>query len=143
MLATSPPGVAMPRATGRSVSRTYAVTWRSGAALLLLALLLVGVGGDKLPLLLFLYYLGAGFASYVLCGLDKRAAIRGEWRIAEATLHSVDLAGGVIGGLLAQLAFWHKIAKPKFGAASALIAVVHGLGLGAALAGFVQLPGLG
>lgn len=52
--------------------------------------------------------------SFLLYGLDKRAATRGGWRTSEARLHFFDLLGGWPGGLLAQRVFRHKTRKASF-----------------------------
>jgi uncharacterized membrane protein YsdA (DUF1294 family) len=61
------------------------------------------------------------FAAY---GFDKRAAIRGGWRVPEAALHGLALVGGVIGAWAGRVVFRHKTHKPMFlvvlGAASVL-----------------------
>jgi uncharacterized membrane protein YsdA (DUF1294 family) len=45
---------------------------------------------------------------------DKRQAQVGGWRIAETTLHFLDLIGGWPGGFLAQRGYRHKTAKVSF-----------------------------
>jgi hypothetical protein len=50
----------------------------------------------------------------VLYGLDKRAALKGQRRVPERTLHLIGLAGGWPGALLARHLFRHKTAKPAF-----------------------------
>lgn len=52
--------------------------------------------------------------TFVLYGLDKRAARRGAWRTAEARLHFFELCGGWPGALLAQRMFRHKTRKVPF-----------------------------
>ena len=51
------------------------------------------------------------FAAY---GMDKRAAVRGDWRIPEIVLHGLALVGGVIGAWAGRIVFRHKIRKPVF-----------------------------
>lgn len=53
-------------------------------------------------------------ASMFLYSADKNAARRGKWRISERTLLLVDLLGGWIGALFAQIVLRHKIRKPSF-----------------------------
>jgi uncharacterized membrane protein YsdA (DUF1294 family) len=50
----------------------------------------------------------------MLYALDKSAAPRGGWRIAEKHLHLLDLLGGWPGGLLAQAKLRHKSSKTSF-----------------------------
>ncbi|WP_220254358.1 DUF1294 domain-containing protein [Vreelandella rituensis] len=52
--------------------------------------------------------------SFVMYALDKSAARRGAWRIAEKTLHITDLIGGWPGALVAQRVFRHKTRKQPF-----------------------------
>jgi uncharacterized membrane protein YsdA (DUF1294 family)/cold shock CspA family protein len=46
--------------------------------------------------------------------LDKSAAVGGNWRTPESTLHLLSVAGGWPGALLAQQLLRHKTAKPEF-----------------------------
>ena len=43
---------------------------------------------------ILLIYAAASVVAFVAYGLDKRAAVRGRWRIPEATLHAMELFGG-------------------------------------------------
>lgn len=62
-----------------------------------------------LPVQLLLFYLlcvnGAGF---LLMGLDKRRAKRGQWRIPEKTLFLLPLLGGTPGAIAGMHVFHHK-----------------------------------
>ncbi len=51
------------------------------------------------------------FAAY---GIDKRAAVRGGWRIPEVVLHGLALVGGVIGAWAGRAYFRHKTQHPAF-----------------------------
>ena len=53
-------------------------------------------------------------AAFWLYASDKRAARSGSWRVAETTLHLVDLMGGWPGGLVARHAMRHKTRKQPF-----------------------------
>jgi uncharacterized membrane protein YsdA (DUF1294 family) len=70
---------------------------------------------------------------------DKRLAKTGGWRTSEARLHAIDLACGIIGGLLAQQIFRHKTAKQPFVAITWLIAAAHGLLLVGLVSGRISL----
>ena len=59
-------------------------------------------------------YSALSMATFIVYALDKRAAARGEWRVAENTLHLLSLAGGWPGALLAQHTLRHKRLKPAF-----------------------------
>lgn len=59
-------------------------------------------------------YTALSVASFVLYGIDKRAAVLGSRRTPERTLHLVALFGGWPGALAAQLVFRHKTKKASF-----------------------------
>lgn len=63
--------------------------------------------------------------TFVLFGIDKRAAIRGQWRIPEATLHFCELLGGWPGALAAQRVFHHKSRKVSYRLVLWAIIVAH------------------
>lgn len=48
------------------------------------------------------------FTGYVIMGVDKKRAIRGAWRISEASLFAVALLGGALGCTLGMNHFRHK-----------------------------------
>lgn len=66
-------------------------------------------------------------AGFIACLRDKRKAQRGEWRIPEATLHLIELAGGWPGSFAAQRRFRHKTAKPGYQVMFWLIVSLHQL----------------
>ena len=54
-------------------------------------------------------YLGiSNILGFALMGIDKRRAIRGAFRIPEATLFAVAILGGSIGSILGMHLFRHK-----------------------------------
>lgn len=59
-------------------------------------------------------YTAMSLATFITYALDKRAARRGGWRVAENTLHGLALLCGWPGALLAQELLRHKSAKPAF-----------------------------
>ena len=62
-----------------------------------------------------LAYLGAiNLSAFSAFAIDKRRAVKGEWRIPEATLWIVTAVGGAPGALLGMLACRHKTRKPEF-----------------------------
>lgn len=67
-----------------------------------------------LPHWLWGIYSAMSMATFIVYALDKRAAKRGSWRVAEGTLHGLSLACGWPGALLAQQVLRHKSAKPSF-----------------------------
>ncbi len=68
--------------------------------------------GFRPPVLLA--YLGFSSVAFVAYALDKAAAVSGNWRTAENTLHLLSLAGGWPGALLAQQILRHKTSKQSF-----------------------------
>ncbi|RZL32929.1 MAG: DUF1294 domain-containing protein [Rubrivivax sp.] len=59
-------------------------------------------------------YSAMSMATFIVYALDKRAAARGDWRVAESTPHLLSLACGWPGALLAQQTLRHKSAKASF-----------------------------
>lgn len=115
------------------------VAIRLSGAFLLTAIVLVAVSLSRAPVWLLWLYLGAGGFSALLYGYDKRAAAQGAWRISEATLHTVDMAGGIIGGLAAQALFRHKTSKTEFAIVTAAVYAIHVIALAALIAGVYRL----
>ncbi len=72
------------------------------------------VKAGKLPLLIPILYITLSVISLFVYAFDKFKARRGYWRISEAELHLIDLAGGWPGGLIAQQLFNHKRSKSSF-----------------------------
>jgi len=71
-----------------------------------------------------------GIATFATYAVDKAQAHRGAWRVPEAVLHALSLAGGVVGGWLGMLALRHKTRKPIFWIVLALASIVWaGIGL--------------
>lgn len=91
--------------------------------LLLLAQLSVILG--QAPFGLVIYYAAMGGLSFYLYGRDKQAAIDGRWRVGENQLLLLDLAGGIIGGLLAQHRYWHKLSKNSYQSRIFAVVTVH------------------
>jgi uncharacterized membrane protein YsdA (DUF1294 family) len=60
------------------------------------------------------YLLFINAASFGLFAIDKSAARRGEWRIAESTLLVAALIGGTVGAIAAQQFLRHKTRKEPF-----------------------------
>lgn len=112
----------------------------AGAALILLA----AVAAMQLrltPAWVLAAYLMLGVVSFGIYGFDKRAARRGDQRVPEATLHGIDLIGGIAGGLLGQGVFRHKTRKESFVITTGLIATGHFAALALLALGFWHFPG--
>jgi len=56
----------------------------------------------------------ASLVAFILYSIDKNAAQKGKWRIAEAHLHLIALAGGWPGAMVAQQKLRHKTKKQEF-----------------------------
>ena len=68
----------------------------------------------KPPAWLALVYAGLSVVTFVAYAMDKSAAVQGQWRTPESTLHTLSLAGGWPGALLAQQYLRHKSTKAPF-----------------------------
>ncbi|MGB7250017.1 MAG: cold shock and DUF1294 domain-containing protein [Phormidesmis sp.] len=80
---------------------------------------------NPLPLIL---YIVMSFATFWLYADDKSHAKQGRWRTHEKTLHLCELAGGWIGGYIAQQKLRHKSRKPAYQLAFWIIVVAHQIG---------------
>ncbi len=74
---------------------------------------------------ILLAYVLTSVITFLVYGLDKRAAVRGRGRTPEATLHLLELLGGFAGALLAQHVFMHKRAKRRYQVVFWLIVLLH------------------
>ena len=54
------------------------------------------------------YRIGINLAGFIIMGVDKKRAIRGAWRISEASLFFTALLGGSLGCILGMQHFRHK-----------------------------------
>ena len=52
--------------------------------------------------------------TFIAYGRDKSLAKKGEWRIPEIQLHTLELLGGTIGAFIGQKFFHHKNKKKSF-----------------------------
>lgn len=59
-----------------------------------------------------LVYINA--VTFIAYGVDKRSAQRGDWRVSEAKLHSLEFLGGWVGAYIAQKIFHHKSKKRSY-----------------------------
>lgn len=65
-------------------------------------------------LIVVAYFLIVNLIGFAIMGIDKRKAVKGAFRIPEATLFVVALIGGSIGSLLGIYTFRHKTRKWYF-----------------------------
>jgi uncharacterized membrane protein YsdA (DUF1294 family)/cold shock CspA family protein len=82
--------------------------------LVFLAVLTVLVHQERLPWLVFPWYLGLGLVTFVLFGWDKASARGGFRRTPENSLCALALAGGWVGGWIAMRSLRHKTRKSSF-----------------------------
>ena len=55
-----------------------------------------------------IYWAVLNLAGFAMMGIDKKRAIRGAWRISEASLFLTALLGGALGCTLGMHCFHHK-----------------------------------
>ncbi len=65
-------------------------------------------------LLITTYFVIMNLIGFALMGIDKRKAIKGAFRIPEATLFVIALIGGSIGSIFGMYTFRHKTRHPQF-----------------------------
>ena len=79
-----------------------------------LVLVAVSVLFSESSKVLFAWYLVVGLVTFFVYAKDKRAAINGNWRVPEKTLHIFSVVGGWLGALIAQDKLRHKTQKQPF-----------------------------
>ncbi|MFW2178000.1 MULTISPECIES: DUF1294 domain-containing protein [unclassified Moraxella] len=94
-------------------SNQVLLTW-VGVAVGFMGILAVLVLIKVLPMVLLGWYGAVGLATFLLYAHDKNSAQNGSWRVAEATLHKLALAGGWVGAVFAHYFLRHKSQKPEF-----------------------------
>lgn len=72
------------------------------------------------------YLIGINLAGFIIMGVDKKRAIRGAWRISEASLFLTSILGGSLGCILGMQHFRHKTKHWyfKYGMPAILVAQV-------------------
>ena len=78
-----------------------------------------------LPAMLPFWLIAANGLAMLFYYGDKTAAQRGKSRVAESTLHMLELAGGWPGALLAQRLFRHKTTKAAYRVAFWTMVIMH------------------
>lgn len=101
------------------------VTLRTAGAGIVLLLVLATVLFSHAPIWLLAAYVALGAVSIIVYWFDKRAAQADRWRVSERSLHTIDLIGGIAGGLVAQQLLRHKTSKQSFAIVTAMIALLH------------------
>lgn len=64
--------------------------------------------------LFIIYLVIVNIVGFTMMGIDKKRAIRGAWRISEASLFMAALIGGSLGCILGMRCFRHKTRHVKF-----------------------------
>lgn len=80
----------------------------------------------RLPMAIFIALMVINLATFAAYWRDKRAAAQGRWRVQEAVLHFLSMAGGWPAALLAQRFLRHKSSKKSFRIVFYLTALVNG-----------------
>jgi uncharacterized membrane protein YsdA (DUF1294 family) len=80
---------------------------------------------DKYMNVLWIYLGVMNCLLFILMGVDKLKALKGAWRIPEATLFTFALLGGALGGTLGMYSFHHKTLHKKFAIGFPAITVVQ------------------
>ncbi len=76
----------------------------------------------------FILYPTMSVLTYALYANDKSRANRGKWRIPEQSLHLCELAGGWLGGFVAQQKLHHKSKKKSYQIKFWTIVIIHQIG---------------
>jgi len=74
---------------------------------------------------ILIYLAAINVAAFFLYGIDKWKAKRNKWRITEARLLWIAVAGGSIGALLGMKVWHHKTLHNKFRFGLPLILIFH------------------
>lgn len=72
-----------------------------------------------------IYLIGINLAGFIIMGVDKKRAIRGAWRISEASLFLTAILGGSLGCILGMQHFRHKTKHWYFKYGMSMILVVQ------------------
>jgi uncharacterized membrane protein YsdA (DUF1294 family)/cold shock CspA family protein len=124
-------------ANSRGTTRAFARAVPAPTAPILLAMLawmgliVWAMSAGRLPAVTPLLALLLNLATFFVYWLDKYAAQKNQWRIAEKNLHLLALLGGWPGAWVAQQVLRHKSAKAEFRLVYWVTVIVHCLGLAA------------
>ena len=69
---------------------------------------------ETVKVLYILYLIAFNTASFIMMGIDKNAATKGNYRIPERTLMALAAFGGSLGAITGMLVFRHKTKHKKF-----------------------------
>ena len=71
------------------------------------------------------YFIVINIIGFALMGIDKRKAVRGAYRIPEATLFAIALIGGALGSTIGMHVFRHKTKHWYFVIGMPIIFLLH------------------
>ena len=74
---------------------------------------------------LWVYLAAVNVVAFIMCVVDKRAAIKGQRRISEKALFTISIIGGAAGMLVGMLLVRHKTKHKSFMVFVPLLIVVH------------------
>lgn len=74
---------------------------------------------------LIVYIIAINIVSFMMFGIDKYKARRGQWRISEAALLGVAAIGGSIGSWTGMKVWHHKTLHSKFRYGVPIMLLVH------------------
>ena len=80
---------------------------------------------SSLDKILLIYYLAINITLFVFMGYDKLRAKSNSWRVPVATLFTLAIAGGGLGGFAGMFLFRHKTKKPLFYIVFVFAVVIH------------------
>lgn len=75
--------------------------------------------------LIIVYIFIINIIAFILYGIDKKRAIKDQWRISEFNLIVIALVGGSLGALFGMIVFHHKTRHWKFRILVPLCLIVH------------------
>jgi len=76
-------------------------------------------------MIVILYLMILNVITFILFGIDKKRAIKDEWRIPEATLMGLAALGGSVGAFAGMEFFRHKTKHKKFKLGIPALIVIH------------------
>jgi len=76
-------------------------------------------------IILIQYLIIVNIVAFVLFGIDKKRAIKNQWRISEFTLLGIAFAGGSVGAFAGMQVFRHKTRQMKFNTLIPAAIVIH------------------
>lgn len=75
--------------------------------------------------LMIVYLAAVNIVAFIMFGIDKKRAIKDQWRIPEATLLGVAFIGGSVGAFAGMQVFRHKTKHMKFKTLIPVFIVMH------------------